>query len=326
MEFKDYYAILGLERTATPEEIKKAYRKQVRKYHPDVSKEKNAEEKTKEINEAYEVLSDKSKRAKYDQLGANWREGQEFKPPPDWQGQRGTTYYTSDFGDIGAGNFSDFFESLFGGGFGTQQRQQSPFHQYSRTRKNPAQRGDDLHMKIAVSLQDAFNGVTHTFTIPLTTVDNNGRTHTQNKTLKVKIPAGVTAGQQIRLAGQGNPGVNGGPAGDLFLEVEFSDHPFFTAEGADIYLTLPITPWEAALGATVPVPTLSTKVELKIPGGSQSGQKLRLKNRGLPATPPGDQYVILQIVTPPADTPAAKEIYQKMASTFQFNPRANLGV
>lgn len=325
MEFKDYYAILGVERNASAEEIKKAYRKLVRKYHPDVSKEKNAEEKTKEINEAYEVLGDATKRSKYDQLGANWRAGEEFRPPPGYQ-QQGQNYYTSDFGDIGSGNFSDFFESLFGGQFGGQQRQRSPFHQYSHTRAQTSQRGEDLHLKIAVSLQDAFNGAVHTFSIPITSIDNQGRHQTQNKTLKVKIPAGVIAGQQIRLAGQGNPGINRGSAGDLFLEVEFSEHPFFTADGANIYLTLPITPWEAALGATIAVPTLSTKVELKIPAGSKAGQKLRLKNRGLPATPQGDQYIILQIVTPPANTPDEKALYQKMAETFHFNPRMSLGV
>ncbi len=323
MEFKDYYQTLGVSRNASADEIKKAYRKLVRKYHPDVSKEKNAEEKTKELNEAYEVLSDSSKRAKYDQLGANWRSGEQFTPPPGWGGGRPGehAYYSSDFGDFGGGQFSDFFESLFGGGFGGAQGQQKSSFQ---SRRAAPQKGEDLHSKLTVPLIDAYQGTTLNLTVPITTTDEYGRRNTQSKNLKVKIPPGVKNGQQIRLSGQGAPGVVGGPAGDLFLDIELAEHPHFRVEGSDIYLNLPIAPWEAALGATIPVPTLGGKVEIKIPSGSHSGQKLRLKGRGLPAKPIGNQYVILQIYTPPADTPAAQEFYQRMSETFKFNPRENL--
>jgi curved DNA-binding protein len=326
MEFKDYYAILGVDRNASAADIKKAYRKLVRKYHPDVSKEKNAEERTKEINEAYEVLGDQTKRSKYDQLGANWRDGQDFTPPPGWQ--RREKVYTSDFGNFGAGgDFSDFFESLFGGGgFGAQQRQRRSSFEREYRGAPQQQQGEDIHSKYMISLPDAFNGASHTISLPITTIDDRGQRHTQTRTLKVKIPAGITAGQQIRLGGQGNPGLNGGPPGDLYLEIDITPHPVFRIEGTDIYLNLPITPWEAALGATIAVPTLGGKVELKIPGGSRSGQKMRLKGRGLPSKPLGDQYIILQIVTPPAETPAAKKFYEHMAETFPFNPRENMGV
>lgn len=325
MEFKNYYDTLGVDRNASADEIKKAYRKLVRKFHPDVSKEKNAEEKTKELNEAYEVLGDATKRAKYDQLGANWRAGEQFTPPPGWAGGGGGAgehvYYSSNFDDIGGGQFSDFFESLFGGGFaGAQRQQRSPF----QSRRSVPQKGEDLLSKLSVPLIDAYQGSTLNLTVPITTTDEYGRRSTQAKTLKVKIPAGVKNGQQIRLTGQGAPGVNGGPPGDLILDIELAEHPHFRVEGSDIYLNLPITPWEAALGATIPVPTLGGKVEVKIPAGSHSGQKLRLKGRGLPAKPIGNQYVILQIYTPSADTSSAKEFYNHMAETFKYNPRENL--
>lgn len=322
MEYKNYYEILGVARDASADEIKKAYRKLVRKFHPDVSKEKNAEEKTKELNEAYEVLHDDTKRKRYDQLGANWRQGEQFTPPPGWGGGSGQHgFYTNDFGDMGGGQFSDFFESLFGGGFaGAQRQQRSPF----QSRRNVQQKGEDLRSKLTVPLIDAYQGSTLNLTVPISSTDEYGRRKTQTKSLKVKIPAGVTNGQQIRLAGQGGPGVNGGPPGDLFLDIELAEHPHFRVEGHDIYLNLPITPWEAALGATIAVPTLGGKVELKIPAGSHSGQKLRLKGRGFQAKQTGNQYVTLQIYTPPADTSSAKEFYERMAETFKFNPRENL--
>lgn len=323
MEYKNYYDILGVKRDASTDEIKKAYRKLVRKYHPDVSKEKNAEEKTKELNEAYEVLGDAEKRKRYDQLGANWRAGEQFTPPPGWGGssQGEHTFYSSDFGDLGGGQFSDFFEALFGGGFANAGRQQrSPF----QSRRTAPQKGEDLHSKLIVPLIDAYLGSTVNITVPIASTDEYGRRSTQTKNLKVKLPTGIIHGQQIRLSGQGTPGMNGGPAGDLILNVELAEHPHFRVDGSDIYLNLPITPWEAALGATIAVPTLGGKVELKIPAGSHSGQKLRLKGRGLPAKPTGNQYVTLQIYTPPADDTSAKEFYQRMAETFKFNPRENL--
>lgn len=317
MQYKDYYAIMGLKRDAKPEEIKQAYRKLARKYHPDVSKEKDAEDRFKEVNEAYEVLKDPDKRKQYDQLGASWREGQEFKPPPGWQQQRSTHFDPNDFAD--AGDFSDFFSSLFGGG-GFRQRSQ-----HTRT-TGFNQRGEDLHSKIIISLEEAYAGTTRSIQLSVPQVAANGTAQMVTRELKVKIPAGVTQGQQIRLSGQGNPGLGKGEAGDLYLEIDLQEHPLFHADKTDIYLTLPVAPWEAALGATVPVPTLGGKVELKIPAGSQVGQKMRLKGRGLPAKTPGDQYVILQVVVPPANTATQRELYEQMAKQMPFNPREKLGV
>lgn len=306
MRYKDYYAIMGVNRDATQEDIKRAYRKLARKYHPDVSKESNAEERFKELGEAYEVLKDAQKRAEYDQLGANWKAGQEFKPPPDWNTQN--QFHGGGFAEADAGQFSDFFESLFGRG-GFERHAQS--HAHARFK----QRGEDLHSKISITLEEAYGGTVRTLHIS-----------SKEHPLKVKIPAGVLSGQQIRLGGQGGAGSGGGTNGDLYLEIALQEHPWFRVDGADIYLTLPITPWEAALGATVAVPTLGGKVDLKIPADSQSGQKLRLKGRGLPAKKPGDQYVLLQILVPKADTPEAREFYLQMAQKMPFNPRNKMGV
>ncbi len=312
MEYKDYYKIMGLERNASAEDIKRAYRRLARKYHPDVSKEKNAEEQFKAVGEAYEVLKDPQKRTAYDQLGANWQSGQEFKRPSGWQyAERG-----GDQGDAGFGNTSDFFESLFGGGgFGGRQR----------TRHDFSQPGQDFYGKLQVSLEDAFHGAMRDMQIPITELDQYGHPHTVKKSLKVKIPAGVKTGQQIRLSGQGGTGIGQGAKGDLYLEIEILKHPQFEIMDKDVYCTVPIAPWEAALGATVTVPTLAGKVDLKIPPGSQSGHKLRLKGRGLPGQTPGDQYVILKIVVPVPTTESAKALYEKMAKEMPFNPREKMG-
>jgi len=308
MEFKDYYATLGVKRDASQDEIKQAYRKLARKYHPDVSKEKDAEARFKEVGEAYEALKDPEKRKQYDQLGANWRAGQEFRPPPGWQQQSRSAHFDpEDF--AGAGDFSDFFSSLFGGGF--HQRTRGHSDEFSR-------RGEDVHSKILITLEEAYNGTTRTIQLSVPQMTR--------RELKVKIPAGVTQGQQIRLSGQGSPSMGKSTPGDLYLEIDLQPHSLFHADKADIYLTLPVAPWEAALGATISVPTLGGKVELKIPANSQAGQKLRLKGRGLPAKTPGDQYVVLQIVLPPADTAAQRELYQQMAQQMPFNPREKLGV
>jgi curved DNA-binding protein len=305
MEYKDYYKLLGVSRGASQDEIKKAYRKLARKYHPDVSKEPNAEERFKEVNEAYEVLGDVEKRRAYDDLGGNWRSGQDFRPPPGWEdifgGVRGGGRAAPGFGE--EGGFSDFFETLFGGG-----RRAGG----GRTGGGFQARGADQAARIEITLEQAAHGGSMSVQL------GSGRK------LQVKIPAGVTEGQRIRLAGQGGPGVGGGPSGDLFLEVAIRPHPRFRVEGRDIQLDLPVTPWEAALGATVNVPTLGGRVELKIPPGSQSGRRLRLKGRGMPGQPPGDQYVILQIVTPPADTPQARSFYERMQKELPFDPRAHL--
>jgi len=315
MDYKDYYKILGVARGASQEEIKRAYRKLARKYHPDVSKEPNAEEKFKELQEANEVLKDAEKRAAYDQLGSNWRQGQQFTPPPDW----GTGFeHSRSFSQGDDAGFSDFFSSLFGarGGF-SQQRPGS-------RRGGFAAAGDSHTARIQIDLEDAFRGGPQTIEIKSPQLSDDGHVSVQPRTLKVTIPKGVTEGQQIRLAGQGSPGVGGGPAGDLFLEIGLRPHRIFKVDGRDITVNLPIAPWEAALGATVQTPTLAGPVDLRVPAGAKSGQRLRLKGRGLPAATPGDQYVELRIVTPPATTPEAKAFYEKMQRELSFDPRADL--
>jgi curved DNA-binding protein len=320
MDFKDYYSTLGLEREASTDEIKRAYRKLARKYHPDVSKEADAEARFKEVGEAYEVLKDPEKRAAYDQLGADWKAGQEFRPPP---GAGAREYYYSSGGgpggeQFGGGGFSEFFESLFGRGGMAGGARGGPgdagaFHY----RQAGPSRGEDQHARIRISLEDAFRGANRTLEV---------RSPAKGKhNIRVAIPKGVTEGQRIRLAGQGTPGMNGGPAGDLYLEITFESHPIFEADGRNILLTLPVAPWEAALGETVGVPTLGGKVELRIPAGSQSGRRLRLKGRGLPGSPAGDQIVTLRIDTPPADTSFARTLYEEMRSKLPFNPRRDIG-
>jgi len=318
MEFKDYYKIMGVERDATQDQIKRAYRKLARKYHPDVSKEPDAEARFKEVGEAYEVLKDPEKRAAYDQLGANWKAGTEFNPPPDWDA--GFEFGGGGFtGGAAAGDYSDFFESLFGRGFGG-------VHEGGRRRRTFHARGEDHHAKVLIDLEDAFHGATRSITLRHPELDSSGHVVTRERTLNVKIPKGVKEGQRIRLAGQGAPGIGEGPAGDLYLEIGFNPHPLYRVEGRDLYLDLPVAPWEAALGATVKTPTPNGPVDLKIPPGTRSGQKLRLKGRGIPGKPPGDIYVIPQIVLPPAKTEAAKALYEKMKQELAFNPRAKLGV
>ena len=312
MDFKDYYDIMGLERGASQDEIKRAYRKLSRKYHPDVSKQADAEARFKELGEAYAVLKDPEKRAAYDELGANWKAGQDFQPPPDWD---------AGFEFTGGGNssaHSDFFESLFGHGFGSAQadRNQAGFHA----------RGEDHHAKVLIDLEDAYRGTTCDLTLRTPELDSGGHVTTKQRTLNVKIPKGVKQGQRIRLAGQGSPGLGKGQAGDLYLEIEFKPHKLFKIEGRDLHLDLPVSPWEAALGATVKAPTPEGPVDLKIPQGTTSGRKLRLRKRGIPGTPPGDLYATLQITLPAADNDAAKELYRKMEKELAYNPRSELGV
>jgi curved DNA-binding protein len=316
MDYKDYYQIMGVERSSNQDEIKRAYRKLAKKYHPDVSKEPKAEEKFKELQEAYEVLKDPEKRAAYDQLGSRWKEGQEFRPPPDWG--RGFEH-SARFGDDGAG-FSDFFSSLFGArspfGPGTAGNAQGGF----------ARNGQDHVARIDISLEDAYRGGQQTIELKSPELAADGHVVVKPRTLRVTIPAGVTEGQQIRLAGQGSPSMSGGRAGDLYLEVAFAPHPLFTVEGRDLTLTLPIAPWEAALGDTIKVPTLGGSVDMRIPAGARAGQKMRLKGRGLPAPggTAGDQFIVFKIVTPPADTPRARELYEQMKNEIPFDPRAEL--
>lgn len=315
MDFKDYYKIMGLERGASQDEIKRAYRKLARKYHPDVSKEADAEARFKDLGEAYAVLKDPEKRAAYDQLGANWQAGQEFRPPPNWDAG---FEFSGAPGGGDAAVFSDFFESLFGRGF---QSAAGP-----RGRSGTHAHGEDHHAKVMIDLEDAYRGASRSITLRAPELDSTGHVSTRQRTLNVKIPKGVKQGQRIRLAGQGSPGLGSGRAGDLYLEIEFNPHRLYRVEGRDVYLQLPVTPWEAALGATVKVPTPDGPVDLKIPAGTAGGRKLRLKQRGIPGKPPGDLLVELAIILPPADSPSAKELYEKMQQELSFNPRSKLGV
>jgi curved DNA-binding protein len=301
-KFKDYYEIMGVARDASPDDIKRAYRRLARKYHPDVSKEKDAEARFKEVGEAYEVLRDPEKRAAYDELGRR-PQGEEFTPPPGW-----TFNFESDAG--GAGIHSDFFDQLFGGLGGGRAR-----------RGGFRSRGFDTSGEVEVTLEEAFNGTTRTLQLQRVERDSDGKARPRVQQLQVRIPAGVTEGQQIRVPAQGEPGSGGEAPGDLFLRVHVLPHRFFKVDGRDIVLELPITPWEAALGETVRVPTLAGRVDLKIPKGSQTDRQLRLKERGLPGRPPGDQFVVLKIVTPPADSAAREAFYKQMASTMPMSPR-----
>ena len=310
MQFKDYYRVLGVSRDASQDDIKRAYRKLARKYHPDVSKETDAEARFKELGEAYEVLKDPEKRAAYDQFGDQWRAGEEFRPPPDWDAG-----FEFRGGPSGAG-FSDFFESLFGGA--------GPFAaagQSDAARGGFRARGEDHHAKILISLEDAYRGGARSVRLQMPELNARGQLVLVQRSLNVSIPKGIVAGQRIRLSGQGAPGPGGGPAGDLYLEVEFEPQRRFRAEGRDIYAVVPVTPWEAALGARIPVATLGGTVEVSVPAGAQSGQKLRLKGRGLPGKPGGDHYVELRMVTPPANDAAARDLYRRMAEQFNFDPR-----
>jgi curved DNA-binding protein len=314
MQFKDYYQIMGVTRDATQDEIKRSYQKLARKYHPDVSKEPDAEERFKELGEAYEVLKDTEKRVAYDQLGENWKGGQEFHPPPDWN--TGFEFRGADFTNSNSKIHSDFFESLFGKGFKESGAGRAAYHT----------KGEDHHAKILISLEDAYQGTTRTITLRLPDMDSQGRVTIRKRVLNVRIPKGIWEGQHIRLSGQGSAGTEKNKAGDLYLQIKFQEHPLYKVNGRDLYLNLPVAPWEAALGATVKVPTLSGAVEIKIPKGSLSGSKLRLQKRGLPGNPPGDFYVNLSITLPPADTEIAKDLYRKMEQELNFNPRTKLGV
>lgn len=318
MEYKDYYKILGVNKNAPADQIKKEYRKLARKYHPDVNKSPDTERKFKEIGEAYEVLKDPEKRKAYDQFGSEWKAGQQQK-------QHRQQYQEADFSGSGAGGFdfgggfeggqySDFFEQLFGGGrragrAGSQSRQQ---------------KGEDFNASIKIPLEDAYHGATRRISFEASYITPDGRVERKPVNLNVKIPTGITLGKKIRLAGQGSPGHNGGLTGDLYITIEFEKHPVYTVDGADVYMNLPVAPWEAALGASVNVSGITGNFNLKIPAGSAQGRKLRLKGKGIPAKQPGDLYVVINIVLPPANDEKSREVYEKMKD-LDFNPRANFG-
>jgi len=303
MEFKDYYAILGVAPDAEPAAIKQAYRRLARKYHPDVSKEADAEAQFKALGEAYEVLKDPSKRQSYDQLRqSGWRQGDDFQPPPGWQ-QGAQGGFQDGFGGSGDfSGFSDFFESLFGGG----------------GRRGPMRAaGRDHEASLEIDLETAYGGGQQRISLT-----RDGRA----QSLQVTIPAGVTDGSRIRLAGQGEPGRGGGPAGDLNLKIGIRPHRWFALDGRNVMLNLPVTPSEAALGTKVAVPTLAGSVQLQVPAGSSSGRKLRLKGRGLPgrgSQAAGDQLVVVQIVVPATLTEAERKAYEQLAKDSHFDPRAH---
>ena len=326
VKFRDYYEVLGVDRTAKQEEIQRAYRKLARKFHPDVNKAPDAEVKFKEINEAYEVLGDPEKRQKYDQLGAHWKDGQDFRPPPGWETHfdfgRGAGPGQTEFHWGGTGGFSDFFETLFGGARGRG----GPFGGMRGGGQGAgwSQAGADQEATIRISLEDAFQGATKTITLQSQSVTPDGQLSVQSKNYDVRIPKGILNGQKIRLAGQGGEGIGSGPRGDLFLKVEIGPHPLYEVDGRDLILKLPLTPWEAVLGAEVEVSTLSGPVSLKIPPGTQSGQKLRLKGKGMPHPKgaPGDLYVVIHIVVPKKPGDRERELFEELQKVSRFKPRS----
>jgi curved DNA-binding protein len=320
MQFKDYYQTLGVAREATADEIKKAFRKLARKYHPDVSKEADAEQRMKEVNEAYTVLSDPERRAAYDELARGRRPGEDFRPPPDWDA--GFEFSArGGFAPDEMADFSDFFAQIFGrmgasGGAGFHARRQGSAFRA---------RGEDHRAKVFLEVEDAFHGAARPLSLRVPAIDGEGRVATEERTLKVKIPVGVLEGQVIRLAGQGTPGHGGAPAGDLLLEVHFKPHARFGVDGRDLRVDLPVAPWEAALGAVVPVELPGGPLKVRVPAGARGGGTLRLRGKGIPGHPPGDAILSLRIVLPPADTPKACELYATMARELDFDPRRSSG-
>lgn len=332
---QNYYEVLGLARGATTDDIKKSYRKLVRKYHPDVSKEADAVEKMQQLNIAYETLSDESKRAEYDHQLDNpfgysqgyGQGGQQAHAGADPFGQQyhyyrghagdgGQAFNADDFrqqfgGDGFSGNFEDLF-GRFGAGFGAKGQQHSSF------------RGQDQHASISVDVRVAYEGATQQLSLEVPVITAQGAYEIQRKTLQVKIPKGMKPGQQIRLGGQGQPGVNGGPAGDLYIEIQYRDSEQLRVEGTDVYLTVPVAPWEAALGEQIQVQTPAGELGVKIPANSQTGKQLRLKGKGIPASEAGHLYLVLKVVLPEANSEQAKALYQQMAQDLAFNPRAGL--
>jgi len=314
MKYQDYYATLGVARAATADEIKKAFRKLARKYHPDVSKEPDAEQRMQEINEANTVLSDPEKRAAYDQVGKTYQGGQDFQPPPNWDA--GFEFSGPGVNPQNAADYSDFFAELFGraGGFAGMRG--------ARGHGSQSLRGEDHHAKIMLNIEDSLRGATRQLSLRIPKFDEHGRLAMEPRTLNVKIPKGIVEGQTIRLAGQGGPGNGDAPAGDLLLAAHFETHPLFHLEGRDLHMTLRITPWEAALGAVLPLSLPDGDIKVRIPAGAQSGQPLRVRGKGLPSNPPGDLILDLTVVLPAANTPKARELYETMARELNFDPRA----
>ncbi len=333
MKFKDYYEALGVERDASAEDIKKAFRKLVRKHHPDLNKAPDAQVRMQEINEANDVLSDKEKRLAYDSLARRQEAGQEFSPPPGWADGFEFSGAANGGGAGYSQDHSDFFEAIFGSAArGRGGSFKAAFGDDPRASAyGQPLRGADHHSKMTISLEDSFTGAMRELTLRSPELDSSGQILLRERTLQVNIPKGVFAGQQIRLAnqgglGQGAQGVGDGPPGDLYLEIAFLPHPLYRADGRDLYVTLPLTPWELILGTTVNVPTPGGVVEMNIPPDSQAGKKMRLRGRGIPAKEPGDEYLLLEVALPPASTEKARAFYKKMSEELPFNPRSHLGV
>jgi curved DNA-binding protein len=335
MEFKDYYQTLGIDKSASADDVKKAFRKLARKYHPDVSKEPDAARRMSEVNEANAVLSDPEKRAAYDALGAQaaaqgMRGGGDFRPPPNWDAGFEFSDAGGGFDGAAGGDYSDFFEQLFGRAARAQHGRGAPgggghgHADFGGARAG--MRGGDHHAKIELDILDAYHGSERTISLRGAHLDAGGHVVQEERSLQVKIPKGVREGQLIRLSGQGSPGVGGAPAGDLFLEVHFKPDPRWRAEGRDVYQRLPLAPWEAALGACVEVHTPSGNVEVTVPAHSKAGRKLRLRGRGIPGATPGDLYLELDIALPPADSDAARAAYAALGKACPtFNPRQTQG-
>ena len=308
MKYKDYYQTLGVARSASEDEIKKAYRKLARQYHPDVSKEKNAEEKFKEIGEAYEVLKDKEKRAAYDQLGS-YQPGQDFRPPPNWDHQFDFSHGGG--AHFGGGDFSDFFAELFGRSRGGRQAQ--------------PRYGQDFEVNVEISFAEALTGTERSLQLEVPQPLGSAYQRVP-KQVKVRIPKGVTDGQKLRVPGKGGEGMHGAPTGDLYLNIKIAPHPYFKVNRHDVYLEVPITPWEAALGADVEVPTPQGRVRLKIQPGTRAGQKMRLPGKGLPKPKQGagDFYALLQVVAPDKLSEKEKALFKELQSISNFAPRSHL--
>ncbi len=310
MKFKDYYETIGVPRSATQDEIKRAYRKLARKYHPDVSRDADAETRFKELGEAYAVLKHPEKRAAYDQVGSGAHAGQDFQPAPGWDA--GFEFSGRDFGAADGMDHSDFFESLFGRQSGRTQR------------RDTHARGKDHHAKALIDLEDAYHGAQRSITLHVPVADDEGHVIMRERTLDVRIPRGIRAGQHLRLTGQGEPGIGNGPAGDLYLEIAFNPHAQFRVDGRDVFLDLPLAPWEAVLGCSLTIPTPAGSVQISVPAGSAAGRQLRLKGKGIPGNSPGDLYAVLAIVLPPAVTDSEKQAYRNLSSVFNFNPRPHM--
>lgn len=318
MEFKDYYKILAVPEDADTKAIKTAYRKLARQYHPDVSDEEGAEEKFKEVTEAYEVLGDTKKRAEYDELKQyGGQHGQSFRPPPNWQGQSNT----GGFSHADAGDFSDFFESIFGAQRGGGGRA-GGFSQSAGS--GFSGRGQDVEVELPIFLEDTIAEESKQIAYHLPNYDSGGRRLDDiKKTLKVKIPKGVSDGERIRLKGQGSPGIGSATPGDLYLRIRLIPHPLFDIEGHSLLITVPLMPWEAAMGTKITVPTLQGKISLTIPANSQSGQRLRIKGRGLATkTGQGDLYAVLNVVMPKEVNESSKSLWESLAKSNQTDPRA----